>query len=132
MRHRITSFRCVEAEEECDSSSLEVQDLYLREISANSSPSRDRHPPQTRQSSITRAVSAHGGTTNGGCVPTVNAMRPRLEAMASSKESKAASSIVRRAVAGLKLDATLRVCELVQTLIKGAAAVAVRPIVTRR
>src|SRR5437764_11954482 len=107
MRHRITSFRCVEADKECDSSSLEVQVLYLREISANSSPSRDRHPPQTRQSSITRAGSAHGGTTSGGCVPTVKAMRPRLEAMASSNESNAASSIVSPPGAGLKLDATL-------------------------
>src|SRR4051812_9027385 len=109
MRHRITSFRCVEADEECDSSPSEVQDLYLREFSANSSPSRDRRSPQTRQSSIARAGSAHGGTTSGGCVPTVNAMRPRLETIASSNESNAASSMVSRPVAGLNLDATLRV-----------------------
>jgi hypothetical protein len=43
-----------------------------------------------------------------------------------------ASSIVSRPVAGVKLDGTLRVSELVQTLSDGAGAVAAREIVTRR
>jgi hypothetical protein len=99
----------------------------------------NRHTPplraacrQTRQSSITRAISAHGGTMRGGCVLTVNATRPRLEAMASSKGSYAPRSIVSRPVAGLKLDAVLWVRELVQTLMKAAAADAGLEMVTRR
>src|SRR5438309_3710738 len=131
MRHRITSFRCVEAEENDDSCAAEVQDLYSREFSANSLPSRDP-ADQARQSSNTCAASGPGGTTSGGWLATVNPTRPRLFASPSSSGSYAPTSIVTLPVAALKLEGTLRDSELVQILRNGAATIAALAIVTRR
>src|SRR5690349_9404040 len=97
MRHRITSFRCVEAalkvihrRQECKTCN-EVnirQSLLLR-------------AGQTRQSSITRAASAQDGRTSADCPETLNSTRPRLKAMASRKGSNAASVALSFPVAGL-------------------------------
>src|SRR5438105_13263272 len=130
MRHRITSFRCVEAASKMIHARLKRK-TCIRVNNRHTSPLRAACG-QTRQSSITRATCAQGGTTSAGCVPTVKATRPRLDAIASSKGSKFARSIVSLPVAGSKLDATLRLSELVQTLMNGAAADAGLAIVTRR
>jgi len=128
MRHRITSFRCVEAKWKM--SLIEVQRKTCNAV--NIRQSSCLRVFQARQSSITRAASAHGGTTKGGSVPTANPMRPRLPVMASSSGSNAAISIVSLPVAGLNAEGTLRTIELVQTLMNGAAVLARLAMLTRR
>src|SRR5436309_373699 len=128
MRHRITSFRCVEAEEKmsfivgkrktCTCVKFR-QTLWLRAA-------------QARQSSITCAASAQAGTTSAGPPDTLTPKRPRLKAIASSSGSVATTSALRRWVAGLKLAGRLRVCALVQTLRNGAAPVAGLEMMIRR
>src|SRR4029078_13000966 len=87
---------------------------------------------QTRQSSITRAVSAQAGTTRAGAPAAANATRPRLNAIASSVASNAASSAVSLAVAGLELARKAFVRLPVQMVMVGAAPVAALAIDTRR
>ena len=128
MRHRITSFRCVEAKRKM--SLIGPQRKTCNAV--NIRQSSCLRVFQARQSSITRAASAHGGTTSGGSTPTVKPTRPRLLVMASSSGSNAASSIVSLPVAELNADGTLRVIELVQTLMNGAAALARLAMATRR
>jgi hypothetical protein len=128
MRHRITSFRCVEAEgkvihpwakhKTCNAVNI-WQSSLLRAF-------------QARQSSTTRAASAQAGTTSAACPETLNAVRPRLNAIASSSGSYALNVALSLPVAGLKLAGRLRVRPLVQTNRNGAAPVAGFEMVTDR
>src|SRR3954470_6446400 len=91
-----------------------------------------RREVQARQSSTTREISDQGGTTSAGALPTPNATRPRLNAIASRMRSEAAKSAVRRPVPGLKLVGALRESVLVQMVMNGAAPVAGLATDTRR
>src|SRR5215217_9631940 len=133
MRHRITSFPCVEADLMMSLTGLQSKTCNVVNI-RQSSCLRAENPTgsQVRQSSITRAASDHDGNINGGCPETLTAIRPRLNATASSSASKALNVALIRAVEGLKLAGTLRVRPLVHRLMNGAAPVAGLEIVTCR
>ena len=72
MRHRITSFRCVEAKEN---------------VSRTRAQRKTCSDVKFRQSSTTRATSSHDGTTRVGWPETLVPIRPRLNAIASSRPS---------------------------------------------
>src|SRR5436190_8743328 len=131
MRHRITSFRCVEAVANMSLRAVKrktCNEVNIRQFSC-ASRARQRY---VRQSSITRDISDQDGTTSVGAEPTLKATRPRLNAIASSSGSKAPNSAVKRAVAGLKLAGALRLWVLVQIDRNGAAALAGLARATRR
>ena len=117
MRHRITSFRCVEA-------------------NANMSPLGPQRKTciaiQIRQSSTVRAASGHAGITSGTAPGIDTAIRPRLKAIPSSKLSNAGSSAVTRIALGSKRAGRLRAAELVHRKMLGAGVALVRAIVTLR
>jgi len=83
MRHRITSFRCVEAKGMM--SLMTVQSKTCNEV--NIRQSLLLRAGQTRQSSTTRAASAQDGMTSAAWSATLNSTRPRLKAMASRSGS---------------------------------------------
>ena len=97
--------------------------------SSLASRGRDAQP---RQSSMMRAGSTQAGSTSGGAPATVTPKRPRLNVIASSSGSYACSSALSWPVAGLKLVATARLAELVQTEKLATAALAGFAIATRR
>ena len=93
MRHRITSFRCVEASARMRSKRRTFKScnaLYFR------------------QSSTARAASGQAGTTSRGAPATSTANLPRLKAMASSKGSVAGRLAIQGSVRSPLLVRTTR------------------------
>ena len=117
MRHRITSFRCVEAK--VIMSPGEVQCKTCNVI-------------QFRQSSMARVGSGQFGTTSGGAPATPTAKRDLLNARASSNLSNAGTSALTRAVAASYVAGIERAAELVHNCTVGDAALAGRIKITRR
>ncbi len=81
---------------------------------------------------MVRAASGHAGMTKASPPLITTAMRPRLKAIASSKGSRAASSTITRIATGSKRTPSEREASVVQMKRPGAAAAALREIVTLR
>ena len=81
---------------------------------------------------MARAASGQAGTTRGEAPAIEAAIRPRLNATASSRPSFAASSAVTRKAFGSNRAGNVREAELVHKYSVGAAAVWMREIDTRR
>ena len=132
MRHRITSFRCVEAVKKMSFCGAERKTCNAVNIRQTSLLRTKANHPHTRQSSITRATSAQGGTTKAATPDVLNPILPRLEAIASSSGSIACRSALTRAAEASYVAGRLLLCELVQTHSDGEAAGAALRRVTRR
>ena len=117
MRHRITSFRYVETK-----SNMSPRGLERKTCNAN----------QIRQSSIVRAASGQAGITKASAPVITTAMRPRLNAIASSKGSRAASSRRTRDDAASNRAPSERDASVVQMKRPGALVALAREIITRR
>src|SRR5689334_4379921 len=129
MRHRITSFRCVEATSKMSHAWLNTR-LVIARICVRLL--RFVPPIQTRQSSITLPTSDQGGITSAATPDVLNPIRPRLEAIASSSGSNAARSAATRPAAASKVAGKVFFSELVHTHIVGDAEDAAFRRATRR
>src|SRR5205085_10935196 len=87
---------------------------------------------QARQSSTSRATSAHGGRTSEATPALLTATLPRLNTIASRMGSVAAISPVASAVAGSNEAGMLRLIELVQIVRFGTAPVTALAMATFR